>query len=95
MKNCLGIVPFVVTIGNGNLCRTYALIDYGADKTLCDDSLLKALNELGKSTTYQISTASHSSTIVYGKEVDLNVKATNTTDDNADRIFVRKVCSVK
>ena len=43
-KSCLGIIPVVVKGSDGNTCRTYALLDDGADKTLCDKRLLKSLN---------------------------------------------------
>ena len=43
-KNCLRIIPVVVKGGNDNPCVTYALLDDGADKTLCDECLLDALN---------------------------------------------------
>ena len=35
-KTCLGIIPVVVQGGDGNSCQTYALLDDGADKSLCD-----------------------------------------------------------
>ncbi|MCG8069349.1 MAG: DUF1759 domain-containing protein, partial [Candidatus Thiodiazotropha taylori] len=57
-KGCLGIVPVVVVGGNGNTCRTYALLDDGSDKTLCDERLLNALNVASRPVAFQISTVS-------------------------------------
>ncbi|KAH3792397.1 hypothetical protein DPMN_145893 [Dreissena polymorpha] len=34
---------------NGNTCETYALIDDGADKSFCDERLLKKLGQPGTS----------------------------------------------
>ena len=92
LKNCLGIIPVSVTGGNGNSFRTYALLDNGADKTLCNERLLVMLDEPGRPVTYQMATVSDSAEVVHGKEIDLNVK-TDTSD--ADEIAVRNVWSVK
>ena len=43
VKNCLGIIPVIVKSANGNKCKTYALVDDGADKTLCDERLIQIL----------------------------------------------------
>lgn len=36
VKNCFGVIPVVVRGENGK-CSMYALLDDGADKTLCDE----------------------------------------------------------
>ena len=43
IKNCLGIIPVSARGANGNTCETYALVDDGADKTLCDERLIQML----------------------------------------------------
>ena len=91
VKNCLGIIPVIVKGGNGNSYQTYALLDDGADKTLCDERLLKALDTEGKPVTYHMSTVSSSDGLVHGKEVDLNIQAINTKDE----INIKRVWSVK
>lgn len=37
LKSCLGIIPVVIKGSNGNTSKIYALLDDGADKTLCDE----------------------------------------------------------
>lgn len=91
VKNCLGIIPVNVMGGNGNSCRTYALLDDGADKTLCDERLLNALKIPSKPVTFKLSTVSSADGVIHGKEVDLHVSSANGEND----INLRKVWSVK
>ena len=55
-KNCLGVIPVMVEGMNGKPCETFALLDDGADKTLCDERLLDALNVSSRPVTFNIST---------------------------------------
>ena len=56
VKTCLGIIPVTVMGGNGHSCQTYALLDDGADKTLCDERLVQQLQLTSRSVTFKIST---------------------------------------
>jgi hypothetical protein len=91
VKNCLGIIPVLVRGGSGTFFKTYALLDEGADKTLCDERLLKTLNLPSKPVTFQMSTASSSGITVQGQEVDLHVQPASGGND----VTLRKVWSVK
>ena len=91
VKNCLGIIPVTVVGGNGNSCQTYALLDDGADKTLCDERLLKIMNLACRPVTFQMSTVSSTGSTIEGQEVDLHVRPIQGKDD----ITLRKVWSVK
>ncbi|XP_071124292.1 uncharacterized protein [Mytilus edulis] len=71
IKNCLGIIPVLVKGRNGNSCKTFALLDYGADKTLCDERLLQKLNIASKPVTFEMSIVSSSGSTIHGQEVDL------------------------
>ncbi|XP_060567693.1 uncharacterized protein LOC132726393 [Ruditapes philippinarum] len=93
VKNCLGVVPVIVRGENGIQCHTYALLDDGADKTLCDERLLQKLNVDCKPITFQISTVNSSSSTSYGHEADLTVMAVNGT--GSEEVSLRKVWSVK
>lgn len=90
-KNCLGIIPVVVKGGSGNSCQTYALLDDGADKSLCDERLLHALNVASRPVTFKISTVSSTGSTNHGQEVDLQVQQVN----GKDRVTLRNVWSVK
>ncbi|CAG2254433.1 unnamed protein product [Mytilus edulis] len=91
IKNCLGIIPVLVKGRNGNSCKTFALLDDGADKTLCDERLLQKLNIASKPVTFEMSTVSSSGSTIHGQEVDLQVKAI----DGNDNVSLKKVWSVK
>ena len=90
-KICLGIIPVVVNGMNGNSCKTYALLDDGADKTLCDERLLDALNVSSRPVTFNISTVSPTGSTTHGQEVDLQVQGVNSND----QVNLQKVWSVK
>ena len=90
-KGCLGIIPVVVKGSDGNTCRTYALLDDGADKTLCDERLLKSLNISSRPVTFRMSTVSSTGSTIYGQEVDLDVQPLNGND----AVSLRNVWSVK
>ena len=90
-QNCLWIIPVMVKGGNDNSCVTYALLDDGADKTLCDERLLDALNVDSRSVTFNISTVDCTGSITHGQEVDLQVQHVN----GHDRVDLRNVWSVK
>ena len=64
----------MVTGGNGNSCETYTLLDDGADKTLCDERLLRALNADSRQVTFNISTVNSTGCVTHGQEVDLQSK---------------------
>ncbi|XP_053389199.1 uncharacterized protein LOC128552201 [Mercenaria mercenaria] len=91
VKNCLGIIPVLVRGKSGTYCKTYALLDEGADQTLCDERLLKTLNLPSKPVTFKMSTASSSGIIVEGQEVELHVQPASGGND----VTLRKVWSVK
>ena len=91
MKNCLGIIPVIVKGENGSSCHTYALLDDGADKTLCDERLLKKIQVESKPVTYNISTVSSSGSLNHGQEVNLLVQAKN----GGGKVNLRRVWSVK
>ena len=91
VKNCLGIIPVIVEGGNGNSCQTYALLDDGADKTLCDERLLQTLDLPSRPVTFQMSTVSSAGSTISGQEVDLQVH--QVEGDN--EVNLRKVWSVK
>ena len=76
---------------NGNSCKTYALLDDGADKTLCDERLLDALNVSSRPVTFNISTVSPTDSITHGQEVDLQVQGVNSND----QVNLHKVWPVK
>ncbi|XP_053381765.1 uncharacterized protein LOC128549256 [Mercenaria mercenaria] len=73
LKTCLGIIPVSVKGGDGNFCHTYALLDDGADKTLCDERLIRKLNVPSKPVTFKISTVNSADSTTQGQEVDLTV----------------------
>ena len=86
-----GIIPVVVKDENGNTCFTYALLDDGADKSLCDERLINALHLTSRPVTFKISTVSSTGGTIYGQELDLHVQPIN--DD--DEVSLRNVWSVK
>ena len=65
---------------NGNSCKTYALLDDGADKTLCDERLLDAMIVSSRPVTFNISTVSPTGSTAHGQEVDLQVQCVNSND---------------
>ena len=73
VKTCLGIIPVTVMGGNGHSCQTYALLDDGADKTLCDERLVQQLQLTSRSVTFKISTNNSTGGTIRGQEVDLSV----------------------
>ena len=90
-KICLGIIPVVVNGMNCNSCKTYALLDDGADKTLCDESLLDALKVPSRPVTFNISTVSHTGSTTHGQEVDLQVQGVNSNDQGPELQCLLKV----
>ncbi|KAH3772427.1 hypothetical protein DPMN_173765 [Dreissena polymorpha] len=67
---CLGIIPVTVIGSEGHSCQTYALLDDGADKTLCDERLLQTLNVSSRPVTFQISTINATGSTTIGRQVD-------------------------
>ena len=65
-SSCLGIIPVVVKGENGNNSRTYALLDDGADKSLCDERLINVLHVISRPEWLKISTVSSSGSSIYG-----------------------------
>ena len=78
-KGCLGIIPVVVNGGDG------------ANKTLCDERLLKSLNISSRPVTFRMSTVSSTGSTIYGQAVDLYVQPLNGND----AVSLRNVWSVK
>ena len=64
-QNYLGIIPVVVKGMNGNSFQTYALLDNGADKTMCDERLLDALNVSSRPVTFNIATVNSAGSTTY------------------------------
>lgn len=89
-KNCLGIIPVEVRCENGNSLTTYALVDDGADKTLCDERLIKKLNINSRPVTFHMTSAT-SKVRHEGREIDLRVSAVGSND----KIEVKGIWSVK
>lgn len=56
------------------LYKTYSLLDDGADKTLCDESFLSALDIPSKHVAYEMSTITSRHSTNNSKEVNLDVK---------------------
>ena len=81
-------IPVVVKGMNGNSFQTYALLDDGADKTLCDERLLDALNVSSRPVTFYIATVNSAT---HGQEVDLQVQGVNSNH----QVNLHKVWSVK
>lgn len=92
VKTCLGIVPVNVKGGNGQICQTYALLDDGADKTLCDERLIKKLGVSSRPVTFQISTVSSTGNTTHGQEVDLCV---SPVSGNGGDVQLNNVWTVK
>ncbi|CAC5361143.1 unnamed protein product [Mytilus coruscus] len=86
IKNCLGIIPVLVKGRNGNSCKTFALLDDGADKTLCNERLRQKLNIASKPVTFEMSTVSSSGSTIHGQEKAI---------DGNDNVSLEKVWSVK
>ncbi|CAG2206251.1 unnamed protein product [Mytilus edulis] len=91
IKNCLGIIPVEVKGSNGKTCQTYALIDDGADKTLCDERLIKMLETESRPVTFKMTTATAQRVRHEGQEVDLHVQSVGSNCP----ITLSKVWSVK
>jgi len=79
-KACLGIIPVRVTGSNSRTCDTYALIDDGADKSLCDERLLKRLGQKGRPVDFKITTFSSAGSSVSGSELTLRVQSVAGSD---------------
>ncbi|CAC5413504.1 unnamed protein product [Mytilus coruscus] len=94
VRNCLGIILVIVRGGDGNSCQTYALLDDGADKTLCDERLLKNLYLTSRPVTFHMSTVSSSSNTIHGQEADLQIRSIDGNKDDSE-ISLQKVWSVK
>ena len=63
---------------NGNSFQTYAPLDDGADKTMCDERLLDALNVSSRPVTFNIATVNSRGSTTHGQEVDLQVQGVNS-----------------
>lgn len=74
VKNCLGIIPITVQGSNGASVQTYAILDDGANKTLCDESLLSTLNLPTKPITFEMSTVSSAARAIEGRQLDIDVR---------------------
>ena len=57
IKNCLGMITVIARGANGNTCETYALVDEGVDKTLCDERLTQMLRTKSRPVPFQMTTA--------------------------------------
>ncbi|CAG2219961.1 unnamed protein product [Mytilus edulis] len=83
--NCLGIIPVLVKGRYGNSCTTYALLDDGADKTLCDERLLQKLNIASKPVTFEMSTVSSSENVWSVKKLPISTRSA------AENVDIRKL----
>ena len=92
VKTCLGIIPVTVKGGNGHFCQTYALLDDGADKTLCDVRLIQQLNLTSRPVTFQISTINSTGSTTHGQEVDISV---SPISGNGGNVQLNNVWTVK
>ena len=92
VKTCLGIIPVTVMGGNGHSCQTYALLDDGADKTLCDERLVQQLQLTSRSVTFKISTINSTGGTIRGQEVDLSV---SPISGNGSNVQLNNIWTVK
>ena len=91
VKTCLGIVPVVITGKNGKTYKTHALLDDGADKSMCDERLLNILDIQSQTVTFKVTTMTSIEDTMSGHEVDLKVGPVN----GGKTIPMSKVWSVK
>ena len=91
IKNHLGIIPVIARGANGNTCETYALVDDGTDKTLCDERSIQMLGTESRPVTFQMTTATSQKVRHEGREVDIQVQSMK--GDNI--VDLNRVWSVK
>ena len=77
VRTCLGIVPVVIAGDNGKTYKTHALLDDGADKSMCDERLLKILDIESRPVTFKVTTMTSNEDTVSGNEVNLHVGQVN------------------
>ena len=91
VKTCIGIVPVKIAGNNGKTYTTHALLDDGADKSMCDERLLKILDIESRPVTFKVTTMTSNEDTMFGNEVDLHVRPVNGDES----IRMSKVWSVK
>ena len=91
VKTCIGIVPVIIAGNNGKTYTTHALLDDGADKSMCDERLLKILDIESRPVTFKVTTMTSNEDTMLGNEVDLHVRPVNGDES----IRMSKVWSVK
>ena len=62
---------------NGKTFKTHALLDDGADKSMCDERLLKILDIESRPVTFKVTTMTSNEDTVSGNEVNLHVGPVN------------------
>ena len=91
VQTCIGIVPVIIAGNNGKTYTTHALLDDGADKSMCDERLLKILDIESRPFTFKVTTMTSYEDTMSGNEVDLHVRPVNGDES----ISMPKVWSVK
>ena len=77
VRTCLGIVPVEIAKDNGKTFKTHALLNDGADKSMCDERLLKILDIESRPVTFKVTTMTSNEDTVSGNEVNLHVGPVN------------------
>jgi hypothetical protein len=70
---------------------TYGLLDDGADKTMCNERLLKILNLKGRNIDFEVTTMTSPGSSMHGKDVDLAVSSVN----GESKVSISNVWTVK
>ena len=91
VRTCIGIVPVIIAGNSGKTYTTHALLDDGADKSMCDERLLKILDLESRPVTFKVTTMTSNEDTMSGNEVDLHVSPVN----GYESISMPKVWSVK
>ena len=91
VQTCIGLVPVIIAGNNGKTYTTHALLDDGADKSMCDERLLKILDLESRPVTFKVTTMTSNEDTRSGNEVDLHVRPVN----GYESISMPKVWSVK
>ena len=91
VQTCIGIVPVIIAGNNGKTYTTHALLDDGADKSMCDERLLKILDIESRPLTFKVTTMTSNEDTLSGNKVDLHVRPVN----GYESISMPKVWSVK
>ena len=92
-KTCLGVIPVRLRGPTGQTELTYALLDNGSDKTLCEESQAKRLGLRKNSIDFTLDTLGTQAQgeKFYGQEFDLNIEAV----EGGGSVLARRVWTVK